>query len=248
MPHVLNQVGRDLTQGLLHLFLPACCHVCSDALSPPNAQLCDGCRQALFHDGSTSCPRCAATLGPFAQPSERCSLCRTTSFAFEQVIRLGPYEGRLQEVVLRMKHRSNENLAELMGQWWAEAARHQLNALQVDCVIPVPLHWVRRWHRGYNQSASLAFGLTSHLRLPLHRGWLKRVRNTPSQKTLSATARKENVHGAFQVRSAAQLRGRSVLLVDDVMTTGATAHEAARTLRAAGARRVVVAALARAHG
>jgi ComF family protein len=147
-----------------------------------------------------------------------------------------------------MKHRSNEGLAELVGQWWAETAKPQFDALQIDWVIPVPLHWLRRLRRGYNQSGSLAYGLTTRLRLPLQRGWLKRYRNTPSQKTLSATARKDNVRGAFQVRPTARLRDRSVLLVDDVMTTGATAHEAARTLRAAGAKRVVVAALARAHG
>ena len=111
-----------------------------------------------------------------------------------------------------------------------------------------PLHWWRRWQRGYNQSSSLALALATRLRLPLEKWWLKRIRNTPSQKALSAAARKENVRGAFRVRSTAAPKGRSILLVDDVMTTGATAHEAARVLRAAGATRVIVAVLARAHG
>jgi ComF family protein len=121
-------------------------------------------------------------------------------------------------------------------------------SLAVDCVVPVPLHWLRRWRRGYNQSSSLALGLSSRLGLPLQNWWLKRIRNTPSQKALSRTARQENVRGAFQVRSSAACKGRSILLVDDVVTTGATVHEAARVLRAAGAGRVVVAALARAEG
>ena len=90
--------------------------------------------------------------------------------------------------------------------------------------------------------------MATRLRLPLQKWWLKRIRNTPSQKALSAAARKENVRGAFRVRSTAAPKGRSILLVDDVMTTGATAHEAARVLRAAGATRVIVAVLARAHG
>ncbi len=248
MSHWLTDTGRELRDGLLHLLLPASCHVCGAPLSPPNTQLCEACRKELLAHPGPCCPHCAITLGPFSPPGDRCNLCRNASFAFEKVIRLGPYEGRLQEVVLRMKHRWNEGLAELVGEWWADAAKDRLLALAVDCVVPVPLHWLRRWRRGYNQSSSLAFGLATRLHLPLEKWWLKRIRNTPSQKALSPTARKENVRGAFHVRSTAAAMGRSILLVDDVMTTGATAHEAARVLRAAGAARVVVAALARAQG
>jgi ComF family protein len=244
----LLNAGQQLGEGLLHLFLPACCHVCGVPLSPPHAQLCDACRNAVLLDPSSSCPRCAATTGPFVAPGERCTLCRTVSFAFDGVVRLGPYQGRLQEVVLRLKNHFNEGLAELVGDWWAATHKDRFAGLGMDCVVPVPLHWLRRWHRGYNQSGSLAWGLAKQLQLPLEKWWLKRIRNTPSQKALSATARKENVRGAFQARSKAQLRGKSVLLVDDVMTTGATAHEAARVLRAAGAKCVVVAVLARASG
>jgi ComF family protein len=244
----LIETGRELRDGLLHLLLPASCHVCGAPLPPPHTDLCESCRKELFGNPLPCCPHCAATIGAFAAPAERCGHCRDASFAFEKVIRLGPYEEGLQEVVLRMKHRWNEGLAELVGVWWADMAKERIISQGVDCVVPVPLHWLRRWQRGYNQSNSLAFGLASRLQLPLERWWLRRIRNTPSQKALSATARKENVHGAFQVRSSAALKGRSILLVDDVMTTGATAHEAARVLRAAGAARVVVAALARAHG
>jgi ComF family protein len=248
MPHLLTNLGRQLSEGLLHLFLPASCHLCGIALRAPRTQLCESCHTQLTTDPSPSCPRCAATIGPFGAPDGHCSLCRNSRFAFETVLRLGPYQGRLQEVVLRCKHRANEGLAELVGEWWAETAQSRFAGLALDAIVPVPLHWLRRWQRGYNQSGSLAYGLSTRLRIPSQRWWLKRIRNTPSQKALSPTARHENVRGAFRVRSTAAVRGCSVLLVDDVMTTGATAHEAARALRAAGAKRVVVAALARAHG
>ncbi len=244
----LTNAGRELGAGLLHLLLPACCHVCSVSLPPPHARLCDRCRADILTDPSPSCPRCASTVGPFVVPTERCLLCRNVSFAFERVLRLGPYQGRLQEVVLRLKHRTNEGLAEMLGEWWVDSARERFIALGVDCVVPVPLHWRRRWQRGYNQSGALAFGLATGLGVPLHKWWVKRIRHTADQKALSATARKENVRGAFQVRPTAAVTGHSILLVDDVMTTGATAHEAARVLCAAGAKRVLVAALARAHG
>jgi ComF family protein len=247
MSQGLTNAGRELGEGLLHLFLPACCYVCGAPLAPPRTQLCEPCRTALLTDSSACCPRCAATTGPFTAPAERCPGCLKVDFAFAAVLRLGPYESRLKEAVLRMKHRANEGLAELVGEWWATAAKPRFDAAAVDCVVPVPLHWLRRWQRGYNQSGSLAVGLAARLQLPLQTWWLKRIRNTPSQKALSATARRENVRGAFRVRPTAAVKGRSVLLVDDVMTTGATVNEAARALRAAGARRVVVAAVARAQ-
>jgi uncharacterized protein (TIGR03000 family) len=125
------------------------------------------------------------------------------------------------------------------------AARPQLLALKAEVVVPVPLHWWRRWRRGYNQSAALAYGLAAGLKLSCQPGWLRRIRNTPPQTSQTLAGRRENVRGAFRARTGVPLRGRSVLLVDDVMTTGATASEAARALRAGGAARVVVAVLAR---
>jgi ComF family protein len=119
-------------------------------------------------------------------------------------------------------------------------------ALNLDAVVPVPLHWVRRWQRGYNQSSAIAYGLASRLRLPFRPGWLRRTRNTPSQTKQTASGRRDNVRGAFAVPRRVRLDGQTVLLVDDVMTTGATASEAARALRKAGAGRVAVAVLGRA--
>jgi predicted amidophosphoribosyltransferase len=110
------------------------------------------------------------------------------------------------------------------------------------------LHWLRRWRRGYNQSAALARGIATRLGLPCHPSWLRRIRNTPQQTHQTPAGRKANVRGAFRTRPGAPVRGRTILLVDDVMTTGVTASEAARALRAGGASRVVVAVLARAQG
>ena len=141
MSNWLIDTGREFRDGLLHLVVPACCHVCGDPLPAPKTDLCQTCGDAILQNRSPCCPHCAATVGPFAAPADSCNLCRTASFAFEKVIRLGPYEGRLQEVVLRMKHRWNEGLAEQVGEWWAEAAGEEFVSLAVDCVVPVPLHW-----------------------------------------------------------------------------------------------------------
>jgi ComF family protein len=160
---------------------------------------------------------------------------------------LGEYDGLLRQVVQRLKDRRGEVLADLLAGRWARRAEAAFRALRVDFLVPVPLHFWRRMWRGYNQSAALTGALSRALGMPCGWRWLCRVRHTPRQTAQSATGRKENVRGAFAVRRGAPVPGRSILLVDDVMTTGATAAEAARTLCAAGAARVAVAVLARAE-
>jgi len=118
----------------------------------------------------------------------------------------------------------------------------------VDVVVPVPLHWLRRIRRRFNQSGDLAEAVGKRFGLSLRAGVLRRVRPTRSQVGLTATQREDNVRGAFRVLRPQEVRERRVLLVDDVLTTGATCSECARTLRRAGAKRVYVAALARAPG
>jgi ComF family protein len=237
----LKAAGAELAHGLVQLLYPGACLVCARPLDP--GDFCAACRAALVSDPHSTCPRCAASAGPFAAG---CPRCRGESFHFERVLRLGPYEGLLQRVVLRMKHATGEGLAEAVGGLWAEMRGQSLREAQADLVVPVPLHWHRRWQRGYNQSAVLARRLAAALRLPYCPALLRRVRHTPRQAAQSPSARRENLRGAFLARSGSALAGRTVLLVDDVLTTGCTASEAARALRAAGAARVVVAVLARA--
>jgi ComF family protein len=163
-------------------------------------------------------------------------------------VRLGPYEGLLREVILRLKYVHGEGLAEVLGELWVSHLEPRLRDLKADVIVPVPLHWWRRWTRGYNQSEVLARAVADRLHIPCKSGWLRRIRNTPRQVGQSTTARRENVRKAFSASTWAELRGKAVLLVDDVLTTGSTASDAARALRAAGASRVVVAVLARGHG
>lgn len=244
----LTNLGRHVLIGARHLIYPECCLLCGQPLAAEQTHFCSLCRSDLFTDPEATCPRCAGTIGPFAVIDGRCQACRKESFAFEQVIRLGRYEGLRREVILRLKNQRGEGLAELLGEHWAEERAAFFQALHVDVLVPVPLHWLRRWQRGYNQSAALCRGLATRLGLPYQTSWLRRVRNTPRQTSQSPAARKVNMRGAFRSRAGAPLHGRTILLVDDVMTTGATASEAARALRAGGAGRVIVAVLARAQG
>jgi ComF family protein len=237
--------GRDLGRGLLHLLYPGCCHACGGALPPGEPHFCPRCRPALLIDPFPACPRCAATLGPYAASDAGCPECRGEAFRFERAVRLGPYDGVLRDLILRLKHHTGEGLAELVGGLWARRAEGEFRSLAAEALVPVPLHWFRRWRRGYNQSAAIAFGIGRALGIPSHPSWLRRVRNTPRQTAQSFAGRRENVRGAFDARGGAGLRGKTVLLVDDVLTTGATDSEAAHALRSAGVARVAVAVLGR---
>lgn len=159
-------------------------------------------------------------------------------------MRLGPYDGVLRDAILRMKGLAGESLAETLGLVWAERDREKFAALKSEVVIPIPLYWLRRIERGYNQSLAVADSVASVLKLPCEKKWLSRKTPTPKQYTQSATARRENVKGAFRATWRCRVQNRRVLLIDDVLTTGATASEAAKALKAAGAAQVDVAVLA----
>lgn len=245
----LTTLGRAFLIGAQHLIYPGCCLLCGQPLAAAQTHFCSLCHKELFTNSESTCPRCSGTIGPFAVIDGRCGACRKESFAFEQVLRLGRYDGLLREVILRLKKQRGEGLAELLGEYWAKEAAARFASLHFEFLVPVPLHWRRRWRRGYNQSAALCRGLATYMGASSHPSWLRRVRHTPQQTSrLTPAERKANVRDAFRVRPGAPLAGRTILLVDDVMTTGATASEAARALRAGGASRVVVAVLARAQG
>jgi ComF family protein len=241
---MLRQLVADLGRGMRQLLYPGLCAVCSRPLGDRPGDFCDECRTALLDDPNPACPRCASTLGQYLPVGERCPRCQDESFQFDRVIRLGTYDGARREVILRMKHGRYEALSESVGELWAQHTADRLKGVGAVTVVPIPLHWRRRWQRGYNQAEVLARALASRLHLTCDTRWLRRVRPTPKQTDVAPSARRGNVRGAFRAAHSSKWRGATVLLVDDVLTTGSTASDAARALREAGAARVSVAVLA----
>ncbi len=238
---------QTLVSGLTQLLYPSNCWACGLLTHDKSPLFCDACEKALTIDPHSTCPRCSSTVGPHAVLTDGCPACRGESFGFDEVVRLGPYKGALREVVLRMKHANGEDLAEAMATLWAGCAGQRLRAFAPDVVIPIPLHWTRRWQRGFNQSAILADALAKALKVPCQPNWLTRQRATPHQTAQqSGASRRANVKKAFRAKQALPLQGRKILLVDDVLTTGATASEAAKALRPQRPAKIVVAVLA--HG
>lgn len=234
---------RDLARGIVDLVYPPVCLVCEQ---PANEAICEGCREVLTTDPYPTCPRCGSSVGPHTNTAVGCLNCRHERFGFSSVTRLGPYNGVLRDVILRMKH--DELLTRAVGAIFAERISLGVAKMQPKVIIPVPLHWKRRWQRGYNQADVVAEALANHLRVPCRPRLLRRWRMTPSQSGLSGTARRENLRGAIVARHLRMdlLKGKAALIVDDVFTTGSTANAVATALRAAGASDVHVAVIA--HG
>jgi ComF family protein len=153
--------------------------------------------------------------------------------------------GVARELVHRLKYSDRQELAVGMGRMMAGAAREL--APEADAIVPMPLHWTRLWQRRFNQAAALAAVVSRHSGLPAEPLWLRRRKRTRRQVGLSRTERQQNLQGAFVVPDAArpQLMGKRVLLVDDVLTTGASANAASRVLMRGGAASVDIVTFSR---
>jgi ComF family protein len=227
------------------LLLPAPCLSCGTPLPAGRTPLglCGACRGKLRRLRATACALCARPLRiPEAPPGWRCSTCREHPPAFDRLLGLWSYEPPLDTVILALKFRRLEYLAEHLAEALGRELGDDLRAC--DLAVPVPLHWRRRLARGYNQAERIARHLAGLARLPLVPA-LARRRATPAQSRLGRPARLANLRGAFRVRRPAAVHGRHVLLVDDVATTGATLDAAAATLKLAGATAVTALVAAR---
>lgn len=247
--HVRRRAARCATAGVNLLFPPHCAYCHADmAGNRDGVLLCTDCRLLLGPESWPCCRRCGAMGSAEDGSPDGCERCGDTPLRFSAVIPLGAYRDDLRGVVLRMKRSSHELLSAAMGRLLALRRADRLAALNVDLIVPVPMYWTRRLRRGTNSAEILAQRLGKDLRVPVGGRVLRRRRNTLPQADLLPKERFRNVRGAFCVRSGYRLDGLRVLLVDDVLTTGATCSEAARMLKQAGADMVAVAVIARAQG
>lgn len=230
-----------MRQAILLLF-PSACGVCGKDLPNGGRALCEPCRRGFPRWAGLACRVCGT---PLPDGGARCFTCRRRRRAFRFCRSAGLYEGPLRKAILLFKYAGREEFAEPLAECLAETFRTRPELHRTDCVVPVPLHFLKRHARGFNQSELLAREFSLLAGLPLHVGVLLRHRWTSAQARLGKEKRKVNVEGAFVVRRAEPIKGRRVLLIDDVCTTGATLEACAHALKAAGAQTVDVLTLAR---
>lgn len=236
---------RRLLRSLTDVVLPPLCHVCRSFI--PDADelhICPACRAELPFIARPSCSICGI---PFSGEGEShpCGACLTAPPLFDAAAAPLLYAGRVAELIHDYKYLYKTHLRRPLALLMVQEGAHFLSPAP-EAVMPVPLHRSRLRQRGFNQALLLAEVVAGRLRVPLVRQGLLRTRPTEPQVNLSADERRQNVRGAFSVPDERCVAGRRILLVDDVLTTGSTANECARVLKAAGARDVRVATAARA--
>lgn len=249
MPRVVHKLLRGvrrLARPGLTLLYPTRCACCDMELPETHATLplCRRCQTDLGPDTWTGCPRCGVA-GEKVVSGEGCRWCCKTTLKMDATIPLGVYEDHMRAVVLRMKRPNGDSLSASVGKLFARRRHAELQGLGADFLVPVPMFWSRRLRRGTNSPEIIAQSVAVHLRIPVRGRMLVRCRNTLPQKNLTPRQRISNVRRAFRIRPSRHLAGARVLLVDDILSTGATCSEAARTLKRAGAAMVAAVVVAR---
>ena len=229
----------------LNILFPPLCIACRARVRDPHA-LCPACWREIEFLGGPVCQKCGAPFEVDPGGETICGACHMKPHDFDIARSVMRYSEASKPLVLRFKHSDRLDHAPAFGRWLERSGRPLLS--ETDLIVPVPLHRWRLWLRRYNQAAVLAEKLSRVSGRPWDSLVLERKRPTPSQGAMpSAKARRRNVLGAFRVpaKAGAKVKGKTVLLVDDVFTTGATLDACARALKRAGAARIHALTLAR---
>ncbi|MCD4688079.1 MAG: ComF family protein [Desulfuromonadaceae bacterium] len=246
-PKILWQILRQELIGLADLCFPPICPLCRQALQA-SALFCSSCLETITPVVSPRCSRCDLPFAAEDGSDHLCQACLQDPPPFLWAKSVGLYDETLRRAVQKFKYEGDFNLDRPLAALMKEALQGPIDDFSPDLLLPVPLYVTRLRQRSYNQALLLAKSLGRSRQVPVAAQLLLRIRPTPPQIGLKAVQRRRNLRGAFAL--SRPLQGERVLLVDDVMTTGATARECSRTLLDGGAGEVAVAVLARArlHG
>lgn len=244
-PLRLRRLVRDTTRALLDLVLPPLCLNCRALVADPHA-VCGPCWSTLRFLGPPHCAQCGVPFPYDLGQGMKCPACLARPPAFDCARSALAYDDASRDLILGFKHADRLETVPLFGRLMRNVARDPLEG--ASFLVPVPLHWRRLVARRYNQAAELAHALSKLTGVPADATGLIRTKRTRSQgEMVSARERKKNVAGAFAVTPAARARfeGRKIVLVDDVLTTGATLTACTKTLLRNGAASVSLITLAR---
>lgn len=238
---------KTIWENVINIFLPKCCVLCNKILSNETIHhLCEHCWNKFKPLSGLFCQKCGK---PLPDGGAHCYFCRTTGASgthFEYIRAAGIYEGALKEVIHKFKYQGKDFLVSDLSKFLIQESKDKFDWTEIDFVVPVPLHKESEHRRGYNQAKLLAEKVAEHFNKPLSFTNLIRLRKTKAQMQLPREKRLVNLIDAFAIVNPLEFKGKNILLIDDVSTTGATIEECAKTMKRAGIKKVW--ALVLAHG
>ena len=237
----------EVITALAELLFPTLCLACGTVKPPRDADpFCSGCRTGVREITAPLCPSCGIPYPVEDGPDHLCGRCLLKNPPFDAARSYGVYEAVLHDAVHAFKYGGNLTFGEQLGRLMARREYPSFRIEDYELLVPVPLHPRRLRQRGFNQSVLLAREISRHRRIPMDFLALRRVVDTGSQAGLKKDERRSNMTDAFRVPDPSRVRGRRILLVDDVHTTGSTLGECAKSLLLGGAESVGALTLARA--
>ncbi|MDO4586063.1 MAG: ComF family protein [Planctomycetia bacterium] len=252
----------NLRNQILELFYTSECIVCysdvgtrtlsvsNESNATPWIPLCSACQELIVLEEHKMCRFCAGSKYVKEPSPLKCNSCSKRKFLFQKVVALGKYEGILRYSILKMKNELTRNRSTVLARLLYEIRRMQLEELNVDLIIPVPMFRLRKFRRGVNSSELIAQELAIQMKVPICHNAVRRIRATQPQFFISTKERFLNVRNAFQINPKRRnaLKDKRILLVDDILTSGATCNEISRILLEANVSAIFIAVLARAEG
>ncbi len=220
--------------------LPRQCHCCERFLDAGQEGICSDCLSEIQWIAPPFCSVCGTPFVSREIRNHPCGSCLTQRTYFTMARALAAYQGTFQETIHQWKYEGKAALTPSLGQWMTEGFYRYWEPKLFDLLIPVPLHKKRLRERGFNQALLLVKELSHRTGIPYRKGILRKIRPTTPQVHLNGVEREKEVKGSFQLAGNGKLGGKTILLVDDVYTTGATVNECSKVLLAGGAERVDV--------
>ena len=234
------------TRRAVDLVYPRNCQFCAAPLSEVEpGVICAACLGTVRWIEPPFCQQCASPFSGKVTETFVCGYCQDLRFAFERAVCACRAEGVVRDCIHRFKYNREMYFGRHLADWLLAGARRWIEWREVDAIVPVPLHPRKKREREFNQAEYLTRALSGGVGVPALSEHLRRVKDTVTQTALDAEQRAANLRKAFAVRQAEAFRGKRLVLVDDVFTTGATMDACAKVLRVAGAQGVIALAVAR---